>query len=104
MRWYRALTYRRVEVGTDETRNPVFELQETEHPILIRTALWVPSHDSTSGNQFDMVRRTFLTKSKPELLEGIAAIKVSGVLYEVEDMTHEAASTAVRVKRCKDGL
>ena len=95
MRWYRALIYKRVQVGTDETRNPVFELQETGDSILV---------DATDGNQFDMVQRTFLTKSRPELLQDVVAIKVRGVLYEVESMTQEAMPTAVRVKRCKDGI
>lgn len=104
MRWYRALTYKRVQVGTDETRNPVFELQETGDSILVRTALYAPTHDATDGNQFDMVQRTFLTKSRAELLQDVVAIKVRGVLYEVESMTQEAMPTAVRVKRCKDGI
>ena len=43
MRWYRALTYKRVQVGIDETRNPVFELQDTGESILVRTALYAPT-------------------------------------------------------------
>lgn len=104
MKWFRALTYRRTRTGTDELHNPTFELVETGESILVRTALWKPLHDETEGNQFDYTERTFLTKAKPSLLEGIAAIKVRGVLYEVIGMTRESDPTAIRVKRCKDGL
>lgn len=104
MRWYRALTYKREQTGTDETRNPVFRLVETGEHILVRTPPWMPVLDETEGNRFSMVERTFLTKSRPELLEGVAAIKVRGVLYSVESVTHEAPTVAVNVRRCtKDG-
>ena len=42
MRWYRALTYKREQTGTDETRNPVFKLVETGNHILVRTPPWMP--------------------------------------------------------------
>lgn len=51
-----------------------------------------------------MVNRTFLTKSSPRLLEDVAAVMVRGVLYTVEGVNHEARTTAISVRRCKDGL
>lgn len=104
MRWYRATTYRRVEVGKDATRNPVTELRETGESVLVRTPPWSAERDDTDGNRFDMVNRTFLTKASPKLLEGIAAVRVRGVLYSVEGVNHDAPTTAIRVGRCKDGL
>lgn len=104
MRWYRAETYRNTMTGTDETHNPTYELQPTGETILVRSAPWKPSHDSTEGNQFDMVQRTFLTRARPDLLDGVVAIKVRGALYEVTGMNHEAVPTAISVRRCKDGL
>lgn len=102
MRWYRALAYKRVQVGTDEMRNPIYELKE-EGTILVRAALYAPVHDATEGNQFDVESRTFLTRARCDLLDGVVAIKVHGVLYSVEGMTRDATPTALRVKRCKDG-
>lgn len=104
MRWYRAITYRRVEVGKDATRNPVTELRETDESILVRTPPWSSERDETEGNRFDMVRRTFLTKASAKLLEGVAAIRVRGALYTVDGVNHEAHTTAISVRRCKDGL
>lgn len=104
MRWYRAVAYARVEVGKDETRNPVTNLVETGKSILVRAAPWAPTTSETEGNRFDMVSRTFLTKASPSLLEGAAAIKVRGALYEIDHINHEAPTTAISVRRCvKDG-
>lgn len=104
MRWYRADTYRRVQMGTDATRNPVTELRATGEHVLVRTPPWSAERDDTDGNRFDIVRRTFLTKASPSLLEGIEAVKVRGALYTVEGVSHEASVTAISVRRCKDGL
>ena len=103
MRWYRAITYKRVQSGTDETRNPVYSLDEAGS-ILVRTPPWVPTKDETAGNRFDLVERTFLTKASPKLLEGVSAIRVRGVLYAVESVTGDMPTIAVNVRRCaKDG-
>ena len=104
MKWLRALIYERKEVGVDDTNNPITELTETDRSILVRSGMWKPMHDSTEGNQFDFVERTFLTKAKPELLDGAVALKVHGVVYTVESITCESNPIAIRVKRCKDGL
>jgi len=101
MRWYEATVYERVQVGTDATRNPIYELRETDRVILVRTAPAAPRHDSTEGNQFDIVGRTFLTKARKELLEGAAALEVGGELYEIERIAEWQEPIAVRVKRCK---
>lgn len=103
MRWYRAYTYHREVVGTDETRNPVTELVETGDSILVRTPPWMREKDDTEGNRFDVISRTFLTKAKPELLKGVAAVKIGEKLYTVEGMTHEAPTVTLSVRRCKDG-
>lgn len=103
MKWNRAIAYERVQIGEDDTHNPVYELQAKEETILVRTALYAPVQDNTEGNRFDMVHRTFLTRARPELLEGVVAIKIHGVLYDIEGMTYDATPTALRVKRSKDG-
>lgn len=104
MKWFRATTYKRVQTGTDATRNPVYELQATGDSILVRSAPCSPSRDSTDGNAFDLIERTFITRAAPEFLEGIAAIEVGGVLYGFDGMMRDAAPTAMRVRRCKDGI
>ena len=101
MKWYEATIHKRVRTGTDATHNPTYELQETETVILVRTAPMAPRHDSTEGNQFDLVERTFLTKARAELLEDAAAIEVCGELYEVERVATWGNPIALRVKRCK---
>lgn len=104
MRWYRAITYERVEVGVDATRNPVTELRETGESILVRTPPWSAEAGGSDGNRFDMVNRTFLTKASAKLLDGIAAIRVRGVLYAVDGVNGDAHVTAISVSRCKDGV
>ena len=49
MRWYRALTYKREQTGTDETRNPVFRLVETGEHILVRASSVVSISALKSG-------------------------------------------------------
>lgn len=104
MRWYRALVYRRSIIDTDETYNTITELQATGESILVRTAPYTSSEDATEGNRFDMIERTFLTKAAPSRLSGIDALLVQGSLYEVEGMSAGAPVTAMRVRRCKDGV
>lgn len=103
MMLFEAIAYERVETGTDELGNPVSELAEREGRILVRCAPWRPSHDSTKGNEFDMAERTFLTMADPASLEGLAALRFRGVLYEVAGMTHEASPVAIKARRFKDG-
>ena len=103
MRWHRAPTYRRVEVGVDETRNPVTELRATGESVLVRHAPWIAADDETAGNAFGMVSRTFITKARPDLLEDVDAIEVGGRVYEVTGMTRGAATTAIKAERAKDG-
>ncbi len=100
MRWYRAILYVSVQVGTDETCNPVCEIIPTGDYVLVRTAPWTRSHVSTEGNQFDMVSRTFLTKSPSSKLEGVSEIEVAGVAYKVEGVSHDGRETVIKVGRC----
>ena len=99
MKWFRAILYERVEAGRDATNNPVYELQATDKTILVRTAPQAPSRDSTEGNRFDLVNRTFLTKAQMSLLENIAAIEVGGILYSLESVSAWDAPIALKVKR-----
>ena len=101
MKWYEATVYERVQTGTDATRNPTYELSETDTVILVRTAPMSPRHDSTEGNQFDIVERTFLTKASKSLLEGAAALEIGDDLYEIERIAEWGDPIALRVKRCK---
>ena len=101
MKWYEATVYERVEVGTDATRNPIYELNETPTKLLVRTAPKAPRHDATEGNQFDIVERTFLTKARKSLLEGAAALEIGGELYEIEHVAEWQEPIAIRVKRSK---
>lgn len=104
MRWYRAPTYRRVEVGVDETRNPVMKLFPTGESILVRTAPARPERDDTSGNRSDSMRRTFVTPAKPSMLDGVEAIEVRGLMYEVESVTGDASPAVITARRSKHGL
>lgn len=104
MKWHKAKTFRREETSIDELGISVRELVETGDEILVRAAPWKPIHDSTEGNEFDYVERTFLTRAKPELLEGIEAIQVGDLLYEVKSITHESNPVAIRVGWYKNGF
>lgn len=101
MKWYEATIYERVEIGVDATRNPIYELNETLRTVLVRSAPMAPRHNSTEGNEFDVVERTFLTKAKKALLEDAAALAVDGELYEIERIAEWQDPIAIRVKRCK---
>ena len=104
VKWYEAETYRRVEVGKDATKNPVTRLEPTGATILVRTAPWAPRDGGGDGNRYDEAERTLLTKAAPPLLEGIAAVKVGGDLYEVARVTRGASPAAMTVRRCmRDG-
>lgn len=100
MRWHRAKTYRKVQKDTDATGNPVYGY-EPAGSILVRMPPWAPSRDATAGNEHDEVSRTFLTRSRPDLLDGIAAVEVGGDVYEIEHMTHGACPIAMSARRCK---
>ena len=104
MRWYRAPTHRRVEVGFDEMRNPVMKLVPTGESILVRTAPARPERDDTSGNRSDSMRRTFVTPAKPSMLDGVEAIEVRGLMYEVESVTGDASPAVITARRSKHGL
>ena len=101
MRWYEATVHELVRTGTDATRNPIFELRETNKVVLVRHAPMEAVHNDTEGNQFDVIERTFLTKSRKELLEGAAALSIDGDLYDIVRVSEWGDPVAVRVKRCK---
>ncbi len=104
MRWYRAPTHRRVKVGVDETRKPVMELVPTGESILVRTAPARPERDDTAGNRSDGLRRTFVTPAKPSMLDGVEAIEVKGLMYEVESVTGDASPVVITARRSKNGI
>lgn len=104
MRWYRAPTHRRVKVGVDETRKPVMKLVPTGESILVRTAPARPERDGTAGNRSDNMRRTFVTPAKPSMLDGVEAIEVRGLMYEVESVTGDASPAVITARRSKHGL
>lgn len=93
-----------MEVGVDETRNPVMELVPTGESILVRTAPARPERDDTSGNRSDSMRRTFVTPAKPSMLDGVEAIEVRGLMYEVESVTGDASPAVITARRSKHGL
>ena len=101
MRWYDAHAYELVQIGTDDTRNPICELRPMDRVVLVRTAPVAPRHDANEGNRFDAIERTFLTKARKALLDGVAAIEVGGILYEVEGVAEWGDAIAIRAKRCK---
>lgn len=104
MKWYRADTYRRVEVGVDATRNPVTRLEPTGESILVRATPWAPDAGGSDGNRYDAAERTLLTLAAPPLLYGVAAVGLGGDIYEVVRVTRGASPIAVTVGRCmRDG-
>ena len=63
-----------------------------------------PQESEGAGNRHSYVRRSFMTRAAPDLLDGVEAIEVKGVLYEVEAVTGESPVTAITVRRSKHGL
>lgn len=100
MRWYRAELCASVQIGTDATRNPICEVVPTGRSVLVRTAPWARTHVAVDGNNFDVIERTYLTKSPASAFDGIAVVMVAGESYEIEHVTRDGPQTAVKVRRC----
>lgn len=85
MKWYRAHLYglRQDELTpTDIMGNPLCE--ETElGSILVRDAPVRQTQDDTEGNLHKYVQRCFITKAEWRLLEGVVAIQVGSIKYDV---------------------
>ena len=100
MRWYRAELCASVQIGTDATRNPICEVVPTGRSVLVRTAPWARTHVAVDGNGFNVIERTYLTKSPASAFEGIAVVMVAGESYGIEHVTRDGPQTAVKVRRC----
>ena len=100
MKWYKSTLFERIQVGLDDTRNPIYALEECEKPCLVRTAPWAARHIDNDGNNFDVIERTFLTKCTAVDFTKVAAIVVCGEHYTVERVSYGEA-IALTVKRCK---
>lgn len=100
MRWYEATAYESVQTGEDELHNPVCELKE-QFTFDVRYTPYVPTHDQTEGNKFDLVSRTFFTRLSPYQLKDVVAIKVKDQMYSVDDLMIDGTHTAIRVRVAK---
>lgn len=100
MRWYKAELFASVQVGIDATRNPICEVVPTGRSVLVRTAPWARTHVAVDGNGFDVIERTYLTKSPASAFDGVGVIRVAGEAYDIERVTRDGPQTAVKVRRC----
>lgn len=100
MKWYRARAFRREQTGTDELHNPVCSTVEA-FDFFVRFG---PSHKACSaetGNAFDSVSRSLLTKRPATDFADVCGVEVKGASYEVENVMADGDATVVSVKRCK---
>ena len=100
MKWYRARAFRREQTGTDELHNPVCSTVEAVD-CFVRFG---PSHKARSaetGNAFDSVSRSLLTKRPATDFADVCGVEVKGASYEVENVMADGDATVVSVKRCK---
>lgn len=100
MRWYEATAYESVQTGEDELHNPVCKLKEA-FTFGVRYTPYVPTHDQTEGNNFDLISRTFFTRLHVKQLNGVVAIKVKDQMYSVDDLMVDGVYTAIRVRKAK---
>lgn len=100
MKWYRARAFRREQTGTDELHNPVCSTVEA-FDFFVRFG---PSHKARraeTGNAFDSVSRSLLTKRPAADFADVCGVEVKGASYEVENVMADGDATGVSVKRCK---
>lgn len=100
MKWYRARAFRREQTGTDELHNPVCSTVEA-FDFFVRFG---PSHKARSaetGNAFDSVLRSLLTKRPATDFADVCGVEVKGASYKVENVMTDGDATVVSVKRCK---
>ena len=101
MRWFEAIVYKRAQVDVDGVKNPVYELQPTDTPILVRTAPISPRENSTEGNEFHIIERTFLTKAQKALVEDAVVLEIGSERYDIERIATWQDPIAIRVKQVK---
>lgn len=100
MKRYRATAMTRVQVGTDELRNPVCSVLPS-FDFFVRFG---PAHkvrSDTAGNAFDSVSRSLLTKRQSIDFADVCGVEVKGASYEVENVMADGETTVLSVKRCK---
>lgn len=100
MRWYEADAYKSVQIGEDELHNPICHLEKA-FTFSIRIAPFIPTHDQTEGNKFDLVSRTFFTRLLADKFDGVTAVGVNGQMYAVDDVMKDGSHTALRVRCAK---
>ena len=103
MKWFEAQLFQRTQTGIDAVRNPTYKDCATDVNILIRLAPYVPQHHAVDGNGLDVVERTYLTKANPVILNGVTALKVGDVLYDITNIMPSDHLTAIRVKEREIG-
>lgn len=100
MRWYEAIAYKSIQTGEDELHNPVCKLEEA-FTFSVRHTPYVPTHDQTEGNNFDLVSRTFFTRLDAKQFDGVVSVKVKNQMYSVDDLMVDGIYTAIRVRKAK---
>ena len=100
MRWYKAIAYKSVQIGIDELKNPICNIQKA-FEFSVRFTPYVPTHDQTDGNKFDLVSRTFFTRLPASSLSDVVEISVKGERYSVDDLMIDGRYTAIRVRSAK---
>lgn len=100
MRWLDATLYEAAESGRDKTGKPTAEPRMRGRAMVRETAR-VPSRDSTEGNQFDAVERTYFSRNPIGDFDGVRWIEVSGVRYSVMHVAMVGKDTAIVARKCK---
>ena len=100
MRWYEAIAYKSIQTGEDELHNPVCKLEEA-FTFSVRHTPYVPTHDQTEGNNFDLVSRTLFTRLDAKQFDGVVSVKVKNQMYSVDDLMVDGIYTAIRVRKAK---
>ena len=101
MRWYEAKVLAAVPSGVDELGHEESRLEDTGRVILVRAAPRTVSKDMSDGNRFGYVDRTFMTRARADMLEGIKALKVLGETYGVVRVASMDGPFAIATRRVK---
>ena len=100
MKWCRAKAYRREQTGIDELHNSICSTVEA-FDFFVRFGPIHKVRSAETGNAFDSVSRSLLTKRPATDFADVCGVEVKGASYEVENVMADGDATVVSVKRCK---
>ena len=100
MRWYRAAAIKREQTGTDELHNPTCS-EVPAFGFFVRVGPWHKAKANNTGNAYDGVTRSMLTKRPSADFAGVCAIEVKGHAYELANVLADGNTTVLTVKGFK---